>query len=76
MTTKFKEMGRLIVMSDCGQVAEIKGFCKTTGEPYSIPVWYKDWKKYTEGTLPATECFLYLNAADLYLVITGSTLPN
>ena len=74
--TKFKEMGRLIVMSDCGQVAEVKGFCKITGSPYSVTVRYKDWRKYAQGVYPAAECFPYLCEKDRGILITGCIEPD
>lgn len=74
--TKFKEMGRLIVMSDCGQVAEVKGFCKITGSPYSVTVRHKDWRKYAQGVYPAAECFPYLCEKDRGILITGCIEPD
>jgi|GWRWMinimDraft_13_1066021.scaffolds.fasta_scaffold16931_1 hypothetical protein len=71
MTTKFKEMGRLIVTSDCGQLAFIDGFCKISGERYSVTVWYNDWRKYAKGVYSAADCFPYLPESDLDIIITG-----
>lgn len=72
----FKGLGRLIVMRDTldvpvGTVAEVKGFCKITNKPYSVVVWYNDWRKYTKGVYSAADCFPYLSETDLDIIITG-----
>jgi len=67
----FKEMGRLIVLSDCGNVAEVKGFCKITNKPYTVVVGYNDWREYVKGIYPAADCFPYLSPRDQGILITG-----
>ena len=75
-TTQFKEMGRLVVTSDCGQLAIVDGFCKISGERYSVIVWKADWRKYAEGVYSAADCFPYLPQSELDIIITGIITRN
>lgn len=68
---KYVEFNRMIFLKE--DTATIKGFCRVTGEPYSLTVSRVDWDEYTKGILPAGDCFPNMSADDLDLVICGTT---
>jgi len=68
---RYVDFGRMIFIKE--DKATIQGFCRVTGEPYSLIVKLVEWNEYTKGILPAGDCFRNLNADELDLVICGTS---
>lgn len=68
---KYVEFNRMIFLNE--DTATIQGFCRVTGDPYSLTVHRVDWEEYAKGILPAGDCFPNMSADDLDLVICGTT---
>jgi hypothetical protein len=74
MTTQSSQLVAVTDFVD-GKIAQIKGFCKITGNPYSVFVWHKDWMKYAKGIYSSDQCFPYLSESDRNIIVTGTINP-